>query len=118
MSRPLDDNLLCIARPGQANGVTYADSISNPLYDGADPWVICHGERYFSCNARSDGRIEVWQSHSPLERGLGRIVWAPPRRGWNSRQVWAPEIHHIHGRWYIYYAASDGRNANHRMGVL
>jgi GH43 family beta-xylosidase len=91
---------------------------NNPLYDGADPWVVRHGDSYFWSNARSDGGIEIWQSHSPFERGLAKIVWTPPRRGWNSHQVWAPELHHINGRWYIYYTASNGRNANHRMGVL
>jgi GH43 family beta-xylosidase len=88
------------------------------LYDGADPWVTRHGDCWFSCNARHDGTIEVWKSSEFCQRGIGRQVWTPPRRGWNAQQVWAPELHNLFGRWYIYYAASDGKNANHRMGVL
>jgi GH43 family beta-xylosidase len=45
-------------------------------------------------------------------------VWTPPATGWNRAQVWAPELHYLRDRWYIYYAASTGRNAAHRMGVL
>lgn len=45
-------------------------------------------------------------------------VWAPPRRGPMSRNLWAPELHRLDGRCYIYFAADDGRNANHRMWVL
>jgi hypothetical protein len=46
-------------------------------------------------------------------------VWNPPEKdGPNSRQIWAPEIHHLEGRWYIYYAADDGDNDHHRLYVL
>jgi GH43 family beta-xylosidase len=36
----------------------------------------------------------------------------------NSKEIWAPEIHYIDNAWYFYYAADDGKNANHRMWVL
>ena len=41
-----------------------------------------------------------------------------PATGSYSREVWAPELQLINGRWYIYFAASDGNNANHRMYAL
>jgi GH43 family beta-xylosidase len=62
--------------------------------------------------------MEVWKSRSLLDRGDCRVVWTAPRSGWNRAQVWAPELHRLRGRWYLYYAASDGRNATHRTGVL
>jgi GH43 family beta-xylosidase len=46
------------------------------------------------------------------------VVWRAPAEAWNSRQVWAPELHFLAGHWFIYYAASDSDNAHHRMGVL
>ena len=33
-------------------------------------------------------------------------------------RVWAPELHFINGKWYIYFAADNGDNKNHRMHVL
>jgi hypothetical protein len=33
-------------------------------------------------------------------------VWSAPDTGWNRGNVWAPELHSIDGRWYIYYAGS------------
>jgi len=45
-------------------------------------------------------------------------VWTAPTRGLNSKNVWAPELHLIDGKWFIYYAADDGRNENRRMWVL
>lgn len=93
-------------------------SFTNPLYRGADPWVVRHGGWYYSCNATARNTIEVWRSRTLTERGERRTVWTPPARGWNRAEVWAPELHFLNGRWHIYYAASDGRNANHRMGVI
>ena len=42
-------------------------------------------------------------------------VFSPPWP-YNS-DVWAPELHFIQGKAYIYYAADNGTNANHRMFV-
>ena len=33
-------------------------------------------------------------------------------------RIWAPEIHFINNKWYIYFAADNGDNKNHRMNVL
>lgn len=93
-------------------------TFTNPLYRGADPNVMHHEGWYYACQAGPGGRIDVYRSRSPVDRGVGAVVWTPPRCGWNRAQVWAPEIHRVRGRWYIYYAASEGRNATHRMGVL
>ena len=45
-------------------------------------------------------------------------VYAPPPNTRYSKELWAPELHYIQGEWYIYVAADDGNNANHRMYVL
>ena len=93
-------------------------TFTNPLYAGADPWVVRHGENYYLCRTGRGGRIEVCVSDSLTRVGRPHVVWVPPPAGRNSKEVWAPELHRLGMRWYIYYAASDGRNANHRMGVL
>ena len=97
---------------------SHGATFTNPLYPGADPCVIRHQGWYYACQAGVGGRIEVYRSRSPVDRGTCAVVWTPPAKGWNRAQIWAPELHRLRGRWYIYYAASDGRNANHRMGVL
>jgi GH43 family beta-xylosidase len=94
-----------------------ADTFSNPLYRGADPWVVRHDGWYYLCQSGPDG-LEVWKSRTLTRRGERRVVWSPPAHGWNRAQVWAPELHLLQGKWYIYYAASSGHNAAHRIGVL
>lgn len=92
--------------------------LTHRLHDGADPWTVRHESTYYTIRAGRGGRLHVGKSHSMLRPGVGRVVWTPPKHGWNRAEVWAPELHFLDGKWFIYYAASDGRNRNHRMGVL
>ena len=32
--------------------------------------------------------------------------------------MWAPELHHLDGKWYVYFTASSGNWIDHRMYVL
>ncbi len=93
-------------------------SFTNPCYPGADPWVIGKDGFYYLCRSERDLGISVWKSRGLTDRGDKKVVWNAPEGGWNARQVWAPELHYLQGCWYIYYAASDGDNRDHRMGVL
>lgn len=76
-------------------------------------------DRYYYCESSPSG-LFVRVSHDLL--GIGSAerhrVWTPPARGPISRNLWAPELHFIAGRSYIYFAADDGRNENHRLWVL
>lgn len=101
-------------------------TFSNPIADlGNDPYVIAHEDGYLFVEARSNGELWVTTSDphnltDALWSGQRTKVWQPPAVGANCRDVWAPELHPIGDRWYLYYAATtcDGDNANHRMFVL
>ncbi|NOY09345.1 MAG: family 43 glycosylhydrolase [Spirochaetes bacterium] len=98
-----------------------ADTFVNPRYAGADPWVIEKDGYYYYCGSDGGKHIYVWKSDTITERGNEQLVWTAPNAGpnvWNSDDVWAPELHYINNKWYIYYTADDGDVANHRMGVL
>lgn len=93
----------------------------NPLLPvGADPWLVADGNRwYFTCT-RSD-RLEIICADDPgrLSSGSVRTVWMPPLSGSGSKDLWAPELHRLDGRWVIYYAASDGTgDAGRRMHAV
>jgi len=60
----------------------------------------------------------VWRSERLTEFGEKHVVWRAPKSGPHSAQVWAPELHRLDGKWYIYTCASDGHNENHRAIVL
>ena len=92
----------------------------NPILDpGPDPWVFQTQDHYFL--AFTTGiNITLYKTSqmSSLASALKRVAWTPPATGPNSQNLWAPEIHRIDDKWYVYYAADDGNNHNHRMFVL
>jgi GH43 family beta-xylosidase len=90
----------------------------NPLYRGQDPWIIRHKGFYYLCQSDRSRGIIIYKSNRLTDRGQGKTVWRAPVDGWNRAQIWAPELHRLNDRWYIYYAASGGENETHRMGVL
>src|SRR5512140_3435733 len=96
------------------------ETFTNPILPApsADPWMIQHNGVYYYAESR-DGGIYVRTSTLIVDvaKDSGTRVWVPPRSGLNSREIWAPELHRIGGRWYIYFAADDGVNAHHKMWV-
>jgi GH43 family beta-xylosidase len=95
-----------------------AATFQNPIAIGADPWVTRHGEYYYWCLSDADLGVAVYRSRSLTSLGEKFVVWRAPKRGPYSAQVWAPELHRLDDRWYIYVAASNGRNETHRMIAL
>ena len=97
-------------------------TFKNPILraPAADPWVILHEGSYYSCESRHQEAIWVRKAKcfTELQQGEETMVWSAPAFGANSKSVWAPELHLIEGKWFIYYAADDGLNENHRMWVL
>lgn len=97
--------------------------IENPILPphSADPWMLLHEGAYYYCqSAVGDRGIALRRASSIAAIGDAdaKIIWTAPRHGMNSRSVWAPELHCIGGKWFIYYCADDGENDNHRMWVL
>ena len=82
--------------------------------------MIFHGGFYYYSESRNQRHIYIRRSRTIAGIGQdpGVCIWSAPAKGPNSDNVWAPELHLIEGRWFIYYAADDGQNENHRMWVL
>ena len=96
--------------------------VHNPVAPhGADPWVIRDEEtgKYYYCFSGGNG-VFVGEIESPVSltpRNAAKVYTAPEGTMY-SKEYWAPELHKIGGRWYIYVAADDGDNFHHRMYVL
>lgn len=105
---------------GQSDMSIQRDSFANPLLvTGPDPWVVSRNGVYYFC--RTTGRniqLLATTKMSQLASAKAVTVWTPPAKGKYSKQLWAPEMHYINHKWYIYFAADDGNNDNHRMYVI
>jgi GH43 family beta-xylosidase len=97
-----------------------AKTFKNPLLpSGADPWCIYKDGFYYYTNTTGEN-ITVWKTKSiaDLATAEKKIVFQPPATGPYSKEIWAPEIHFLQGKWYIYFAADSGNNVDHRLWVL
>lgn len=108
--------LLCLALPALA----WQESFTNPLLpSGADPWSI-HKDGWYYYTHTTGRNITLFKARSIAELATAerKVVWTPPPSGPYSKEIWAPELHFIRGKWYVYFAADDGHNRNHRLYVL
>lgn len=96
-----------------ASPETRSETFSNPLLDsGPDPWVTQHDGYYYYTHTLGR-RIALWRTRdlSELADAERRTVWTPPATGANAHSIWAPELHRLDGKWYLYYSATA---AGHR----
>lgn len=103
------------------SGFAYCSStFTNPLLaTGPDPWVIYEDGFYYYMNTTSTN-LTIWKTRdiTDLEHAKKKIVWTPSAREPYSHELWAPELHFLDGKWYIYFAADSGTNRTHRIWVL
>lgn len=116
---------------GLVTMLAVGNTFTNPVApDGEDPWVIKHEGMYYYVFASGpnhmgeysrDNAVWIRGSDSLLDvftTPLTAQAWRPPSSKQFSEEIWAPELHYLDGAWYLYVAADDGRNENHRMQVL
>jgi GH43 family beta-xylosidase len=82
----------------------------NPLVrQRADPQVTLHedGYYYFTATVPEYDRIELRRARSldALGRAEAKVVWRKHASGPMGAHIWAPELHRIGGKWYLYFAA-------------
>ncbi|MBQ4256901.1 MAG: family 43 glycosylhydrolase [Oscillospiraceae bacterium] len=77
----------------------------------ADPYVYRHtdGRYYFTASVPEYDRIVLRTSETLAGLGTAqeKTVWTKHPSGPQSKHIWAPELHYLFGRWYIYYAAGE-----------
>lgn len=97
-----------------------AKTFVNPLLTGGpDPFVTWRGGFYYYMSTTGNGLvIRRTKSLGGLAEAERREVWHAPASGPYSHDVWAPELHFLAGKWYIYFAADAGTNESHRIWVL
>ncbi|MBK1878343.1 family 43 glycosylhydrolase [Pelagicoccus mobilis] len=84
----------------------------NPLIEQrADPWIHKHsdGFYYFIATTPQYERIELRRAAtiSELPAAEPKDIWKAHSTGPMGAHIWAPELHFIQGKWYIYFAAGD-----------
>lgn len=94
----------------------------NPfICERADPYITkgADGYYYFTASYPAFGDADHGYDRIILRRsetvaGLAdteeKTIWKAHKEGIMARHIWAPEIHFIKGKWYIFFAAGDSDN--------
>lgn len=100
----------------------------NPFIEQrADPFVLRHsdGYYYFTASVPEYDRLELRRARKldELPQAAATVVWRKPQQGPMSALIWAPELHFINGKWYLYFAAAHSPDIadglfQHRMFAL
>ncbi|ELQ42007.1 alpha-N-arabinofuranosidase 2 [Pyricularia oryzae] len=89
--------------------------------DTPDPWVVAANGRFY-LTFTLDNRIEIWSSPTLEDFGscARSTIWQPPPGSPWSANIWAPELHYLAGRWYVYTCGAPPGvgNPGHRTTVL
>lgn len=118
MKRALAALALVLAAPALARD---AAPLTNPLLpSGPDPYIVAEGGWFYFMATRGD-RLTIRRTRdlARLAQAEEVTVWRPPTTGPNAISIWAPELHQIDGKWYIYYtAAASGHDDDAHRGVF
>jgi GH43 family beta-xylosidase len=99
--------------------VSYDNSL---IQQRADPHIIKHtdGWYYFTATVPEFDRIVLRRAQSiqALKDASETTIWRRKSSGVGSNQVWAPELHFIDGKWYIYVALGVANQWRIRAFVL
>ncbi|MGW6268477.1 MULTISPECIES: glycoside hydrolase family 43 protein [unclassified Streptomyces] len=88
-----------------------AAAYRNPLVEQrADPHIHRHtdGHYYFTATSPEYDRIVLRRSRTlrGLTRAEESVIWRRHTSGDMAAHIWAPELHRVDGKWYIYFAAA------------
>ncbi|WP_420152416.1 family 43 glycosylhydrolase [Siphonobacter sp.] len=110
------DNSTPVTPPPAPSEATFR----NPIQNGADPFVYRKDGQYYYMQTVGN-RVDLWRTEKMSELNSARrtTIFTPPATGANSRNLWAPEIYFLNGKWYVYYTAgSDTEEYSQRTWVL
>ena len=95
----------------QLKGKIKIKDYPNPLIEQrADPFIHKHSDGYYYFTASHPDYDRIVMRRAKTIEGLKeaeeKVVWWKHDKGEMSQHIWAPELHYIDGKWYIYFAAS------------
>lgn len=90
----------------------------NPwIMQRADPYVYRHsdGTYYFTASVPTYDSIVLRKSHSlnGLSTSAETVIWKKHASGPMGAHIWAPELHYLENKWYIYFAAGNAESPWH-----
>ena len=103
---------------GASSASAAGGTFRNPVGTGPDPFMTYYnGSYYLTMTEGSSIKVHRAASIDGLLTSPATTVWTDTDASRN-KDIWAPEFYRINSKWYMYYTADDGTDANHRIYVL
>lgn len=103
-----------VSTPGEieVTGKIISREYPDPLVEQrADPYILKHtdGYYYFTGSYPLYDRFILRRAKtiSELPAAEEVVIWEKHESGIMSEHIWAPELHYINEKWYIYFAAGE-----------
>jgi GH43 family beta-xylosidase len=97
-------------------------TFTNPIRsEGPDPWIEYRDGFWYLMTTTNGRNLTIWKASTlgGLKNAKGVVVWPLPGTSSDLTQLWAPELHRIDDKWYIYFTADfEDKNEKHRIWVL
>ena len=102
--------------------ISTSDIYSEPfITERADPYIVDGGDGYYYFTASypaygsvDKGYDRIILRRSPTVAGLAeaeeKVIWKAHSSGIMAKHIWAPEMHKIGGKWYMFFAAGESGN--------
>ncbi|WP_211263991.1 family 43 glycosylhydrolase [Streptosporangium amethystogenes] len=103
-------SLIAALLTASAAHATPAVQYTNPLAtQRADPHIFRHTDGYYYFTATVPEYDRIVLRRATTLQGLSTapetVIWRRHASGEMGAHIWAPEIHFINGKWYVYFAA-------------
>ncbi|MGW6903623.1 family 43 glycosylhydrolase [Streptomyces sp. NPDC054940] len=104
----------CLAGPGPAAEAAVpaspAVTFTNPIaLQRADPHIFKHTDGFYYFTATVPAYDKIVMRRATTLQGLSTApettIWTKHASGEMGAHIWAPEIHFIDGKWYVYFTA-------------
>lgn len=98
--------------PATAGPVSPAATFTNPIaQQRADPHIYKHTDGFYYYTATVPAYDRIVLRRATTLQGLATApestIWTKHAGGEMGAHIWAPEIHFIDGKWYVYFAAAS-----------
>lgn len=97
---------VCVPVASASPAVQYANPVANQR---ADPHIFKHSDGYYYFTATAPEYDRIVLRRATTIQGLASapesVIWRRHASGEMGAHIWAPEIHFVNGKWYVYFAA-------------
>ncbi len=111
----IDEQQLAESGSFTVEGTLQPLAYTNPLIEQrADPLIYKHtdGYYYFTASVPEYDRIVLRRAQTieGLKDAEEKVIWTKHDEGEMGNHIWAPELHYINDKWYIYFAAGTAED--------